>query len=109
MLKAPPGHRIRLTISKIFSTTCDTFATYGPCDQDWLEIRDNSNYFFQGGPRYCCSQGPNMTVSFDNEMVVLFKSTVGNVNSNGFRAYYDFISRKIIKSGKMNYFIIILF
>jgi hypothetical protein len=25
---------------------------YGPCDEDWLEIRENSKRFFLGGPRY---------------------------------------------------------
>lgn len=50
-LKAPPGQRVRLTFSNLFSTSCDMYATYGPCDQDWLEIREDSKTFYQGGPR----------------------------------------------------------
>jgi len=45
----------------LFSTSCDEFAQEGPCDQDWLEIRDNTeDLISMGGPRYCCNVGPGM-------------------------------------------------
>ncbi len=50
-IKAPPGFRIKITFSSLFSATCDIHSLYGPCDQDWLEIRENSTRFFEGGPR----------------------------------------------------------
>lgn len=90
-VKAPTGYRIRLTFSDLFHVSCNKYEKKGPCEQDWLEIRENSKYFFQGGHRYCCRHAPNTTVSHDNEMVVLFRSNSGNLDSNGFRASYEII------------------
>ena len=51
LIKAPAGMRIRITVSNQFKVSCDYYATYGPCDQDWLEIRNKINAFELGGPR----------------------------------------------------------
>lgn len=81
--------------SELFHISCNKYEKYGPCEQDWLEIKENSNLFFQNGPRYCCRNPPNVTVSVDNEMLVLFRSNSGNLDSNGFRAVYEFIGESI--------------
>ena len=93
LFKAPPGYHIKITYSKLFSISCDEYSQEGPCDQDWLEIRDTvPNLIQMGGPRYCCNSGPtNIEKSIGNEVLVLFRSTLNNLNSNGFRAIYEII------------------
>ena len=59
---------------------------------DWLEVRENSKTFFQGGPRYCCNYGPDTVVSHDSEILVIFHSSSNvGISSNGFKANYQFI------------------
>ncbi len=48
-----------------------------------------------GGPRYCCNTSPETTISSDNEMLILFRSTEPNINSSGFKALYEIIGNKI--------------
>jgi CUB domain len=93
--QAPVGQRIRLTFVQTFKVTCDYYATYGPCDQDWLEVRTKKAEFDLGGPRFCCNIiNPAVFESDSNEMLVLFYSTRNNVDSTGFIANYEFISSK---------------
>jgi hypothetical protein len=94
LIKAPHGYRVKLTFERPFYINCDTSKVeYGPCDNDWLELKTDMNVIYMGGPRYCCNIGPpNPVISKDNEILVLFRSTIDNNNSSvGFKANFDFI------------------
>ena len=66
------------------TTTCDISNYNKTCGSGWLEVRSVSDQLDLGGPRYCCSTIPTEIVSSSNEIIVLFYSSVQQVN--GFTA-----------------------
>ncbi|CAH1772988.1 unnamed protein product [Owenia fusiformis] len=81
LIKAPIGKHIYLRFQDKFDLTCDPDLC-----KDFVEVRYRSNLGATGA-RFCCSNLPDITVRSDtNEMMVLFRSFVGN--RVGFKAMY---------------------
>ena len=51
LFEAPVGFKIQMNFSKLFLISCDKYSTFGPCDKDWLEVKEDPKFFFKGGPR----------------------------------------------------------
>ena len=78
-----------MTFNSSFILTCSYESTSYPCDLDWVEVRSNINEFEVGGPRFCCSTAPRVSVSDSNEIMVLFYSKQSSYyGSSGFQASF---------------------